>query len=98
MNDEYLKRRNLFLDALKDQNILIPFKPQAAFYLWCQVKEGVNASELSEMLANAGIGNAPGDCFGESHSSIQSIRFAFSCSTEMIQEGIGPLKEFLRRI
>jgi aspartate aminotransferase len=96
MNCEYLKRRNLFLDALKDQDILTPFTPQAAFYLWCRVKEGINVGELSEALANAGIGNAPGDCFGDSHSSTQSIRFAFSCSTEMIQAGIGPLKEFLR--
>jgi aspartate aminotransferase len=96
MNKEYLKRRNLFLEALKGQDILIPFTPQAAFYLWCRVKDGINVTELSEALANAGIGNAPGDCFGESHSSQQSIRFAFSCSTEMIQEGIGPLKEFLR--
>lgn len=98
MNNEYLKRRNLFLEALKGQDILIPFEPQAAFYLWCRVKEGINASELSEALANVGIGNAPGDCFGESHSSTQSIRFAFSCSTEMIKEGIGPLKDFLRNL
>ena len=96
MNNEYLKRRNLFLEALKDQNVLTPYVPHAAFYLWCRVKDGIDVGELSEALANAGLGNAPGDCFGDSHSSRQSIRFAFSCSTEMIKEGAGPLKEFLR--
>ena len=98
MNKEYLKRRNLFLEALKGQDILIPFTPQAAFYMWCRVKDGVDVAALSESLANAGIGNAPGDCFGDSPSSLQSIRFAFSCGTEMIQEGAGPLQEFLRNV
>ncbi len=95
MNAEYLKRRDLFLEALKGQDVLIPYVPHGAFYLWCRVKEGVDVTKLSEELANAGIGNAPGDCFGESKSSLQSIRFAFSCSTEMIKEGVLPLKKFL---
>jgi aspartate/methionine/tyrosine aminotransferase len=95
MNDTYLKRRDLFLEALKGQDVLIPYVPHGAFYLWCRVKDGVDVTKLSEDLANAGIGNAPGDCFGETKSSLQSIRFAFSCSTEMIQEGVIPLKKFL---
>jgi aspartate aminotransferase len=33
MNAEYLKRRNLFLEALKGQDVLVPYTPKAAFYL-----------------------------------------------------------------
>jgi aspartate aminotransferase len=95
MNKEYLKRRNLFIEALAGQDILIPYVPQGAFYLWCRVKDGINVAELSEAMAQAGIGNAPGDCFGESSETAQSIRFAFSCSTEMILEGTKPLQNFL---
>ena len=97
MNAEYLKRRNLFLEALSGQDILTPYVPHGAFYLWCKVKAGINVSELSEAMAQAGIGNAPGDCFGEAHSTQQSLRLAFSCSSEMILEGSGPLNQFLQR-
>lgn len=98
MNAEYLKRRDLFLNGLSNQDILKPFKPQSAFYLWCEVKDGIKADELSAKLANVGIGNAPGDCFGVTPTSLRSIRFAFSCSTKMIEEGIGPLNEFLKKL
>jgi aspartate aminotransferase len=95
MNKEYLKRRNLFLEALSGQDILIPYIPHGAFYLWCRVKDGIDVAALSEAMAQAGIGNAPGDCFGECATTVQSIRFAFSCSTEMILEGTEPLRKFL---
>ena len=97
MNAEYLKRRNLFLEALSGQDILTPYVPHGAFYLWCKVKKGINVSELSEAMAQAGIGNAPGDCFGEAQSTHQSLRLAFSCSSEMILEGSGPLNQFLQK-
>ena len=97
MNAEYLKRRDLFLEALAGQDILSPYVPHGAFYLWCKVKSGINVSELSEAMAQAGLGNAPGDCFGEAASTHQSLRLAFSCSSDMILEGSGPLNQFLQR-
>jgi len=96
MNEEYLKRRDLFLEALAGNELLTPYIPHGAFYLWCKVKDGIDVSKLSEAMAQAGIGNAPGDCFGEAKSTNQSLRLAFSCSTEMILEGAGPLREFLK--
>ena len=96
MNKEYLKRRDLFLEALAGNEILTPYIPHGAFYLWCKVKDGIDVPKLSEAMAQAGIGNAPGDCFGEAPSTVQSIRLAFSCSTEMILEGAAPLREFLK--
>ncbi len=96
MNAEYLKRRNLFLESLKGQDILTPYVPKAAFYLWCRVKDGIDVEKLSEDLAQKGIGNAPGSCFGDTHSSLQSIRLAFSCDTQMIIEGARELNSFLK--
>lgn len=96
MNKEYRKRRDLFLEALAGQDILIPYIPHGAFYLWCRVKDGIDVPALSEAMAQAGLGNAPGDCFGESPSTVQSLRLAFSCSSEMIQEGTEPLRTFLK--
>ena len=96
MNSEYLKRRDCLIEALMGQDILKPYKPKAAFYLWCKVKDGIDVEKLSEDLAKAGIGNAPGSCFGDSPSSLQSIRLAFSCDTQMVIEGSKALNEFLR--
>ncbi|MBC7428568.1 MAG: pyridoxal phosphate-dependent aminotransferase, partial [Bacteriovorax sp.] len=96
MNAEYLKRRNLFLEALKGQDVLKPYVPKAAFYLWCTVKDGIDVEKLSEELAARGLGNAPGSCFGDSHTSKQSIRLAFSCDTKMIVEGAAELTKFLK--
>lgn len=96
MNSEYLKRRNFFLEALIGQDILVPYKPKAAFYLWCKVKDGIDVERLSEDMAQKGLGNAPGSCFGETPSSLQSLRLAFSCDTKMVIEGSKALNEFLR--
>jgi len=96
MNNEYLNRRNFFLEALIGQDILQPASPKAAFYLWCKVKDGIDAEKLSEDLAKAGIGNAPGSCFGDTKTSLQSIRLAFSCDTQMVIEGTKALNDFLR--
>jgi aspartate aminotransferase len=96
MNAEYLKRRDLFLEALKGQDVLKPYVPKAAFYLWCSVKDGIDVEKLSEELAARGLGNAPGSCFGDSHTSKQSIRLAFSCDTKMIVEGAAELTKFLK--
>jgi aspartate aminotransferase len=38
-----------------------------------------DADELSSRLADAGVGSAPGDAFGE--SCRDAIRFAYSCAT-----------------
>lgn len=96
MNAEYLKRRNLFLESLIGQDILTPYIPKAAFYLWCRVKEGIDADILSEDMAKNGLGNAPGSCFGETASCKQSLRLAFSCDTQMILEGASVLNKYLR--
>ncbi|WP_186645698.1 pyridoxal phosphate-dependent aminotransferase [Fluviispira vulneris] len=102
MLSEYKIRREIMYNAAAAIPGLIPFKPQGAFYLWCDVEPELleklkikSVSQLSDFLAECGIGSAPGDCFGESCAN--GIRFAFSCSTEMVTEGSAALKEFLTR-
>jgi aspartate aminotransferase len=52
-----------------------------------------DADDLSAKLAEAGLGSAPGDAFGE--SCHDAIRFAFSCDTTMVREGAPVLRRFL---
>jgi aspartate/methionine/tyrosine aminotransferase len=92
MRAEYEKRRNLMVKALSGIDGLQPFNPRGTFYVWVDVEPALyarlgvrDADELSSLLASKGIGSTPGDAFG--HSCHDSLRFAFSCSTEMVVEG-----------
>lgn len=100
MLKEYKKRRDIFCDALTGIDGLKIFKPHGAFYLWCTVDfaafEHLNLrtmTDFSNYLIERGIGNAPGDSFGTNCDT--AIRFAFSGSTQMIQEGSIILRNIL---
>lgn len=99
MCGEYLKRRDLFFSHLKDIPGLKPFLPHGTFFLWCEVEAELlkklnaqNVDELSNRLAELGLGSSPGDAFGENCHN--AIRFAFSCSDKMIAEGAPLLRKF----
>ncbi len=100
MLTEYRMRREIIFNATSEIPGLLPFKPQGAFYLWCEVEPSLldklhikSVSQLSDFLSERGIGSAPGDSFGVSCSN--AIRFAFSCSTKQVIEGSEGLKEIL---
>ena len=100
MRAEYAVRCEILVDALKEIPGVRPFSPHGAFFVWAELdpklyaRVGVkNADELSSLLAEKGIGSAPGEAFGESCHN--AIRFAFSCSTEMVREGAAALKKAL---
>lgn len=97
---EYKKRRDIFCNTLAGINGLTIFKPQGAFYLWCNVEDSLlenlklkSMEEFSNYLIEKGIGNAPGDSFGTNCEN--SIRFAFSGGTKMVEDGSLLLKQLL---
>lgn len=92
MCTEYATRREIMLRALSGIPGIRPFAARGAFYVWVELdasayaRLGVpDAAALSEKLAAAGIGSAPGDAFGDTCAN--AIRFAFSCDTTMVREG-----------
>ncbi len=100
MKAEYEVRRDLMTQALQDIPGLHVFKARGTFFLWAEIDPSLytrlkikNADELSNLLAEKGIGSSPGDAFGESCHN--AIRFAFSCSTEMVKEGVPELRKVL---
>ncbi len=100
MQAEYALRRSLLLEALQGIEGLRPFAPKGGFCLWAQLDPSLyarlglaNADELSEWLAQQGIGSAPGDAFGE--TCHDAIRFAFSCDTGMVRHGALALRQAL---
>ncbi len=104
MLSEYKKRKEILYNALCDIPGLNVFNPQGAFYLWISVQpklletlgfESTNA--LSDYLIAQGIGNAPGNCFGSICDN--AIRFSFSVSTQMVEEGSVVLRSlFLKKL
>jgi aspartate aminotransferase len=77
-----------------------PFVPPGAFYIWAELDptiyerlEVADADALATLLADQGIGSAPGDAFGE--SCTDALRFAYSCDTSMVRDGSVLLREAL---
>jgi aspartate aminotransferase len=100
MRAEYALRRDLMLDALTGIDGVRPFVPGGGFYLWCELDPALyarlgvrDADELSSKLADAGVGSAPGDAFGQ--ECRDAIRFAYSCGTEMVRAGTPLLRAML---
>jgi aspartate aminotransferase len=100
MNQQYLTRRDIMIEALTGIPGLRPFVPEGSFFVWAVLEPelyerlGVaDADDLSNTLAELGMGSSPGDAFGQ--SCVDAIRFSFSCSTEMVKEGAAHLRELL---
>lgn len=100
MRDEYLVRRDILVSALSGIEGVRPFVPRGTFFLWVELDPSIyrrlevaDAAALSDQLAEAGIGSAPGEAFGNSCND--AIRFAFSCATPMVREGAAALREVL---
>ncbi len=92
MAEEYQKRRDILYSALEEAPYLEAFKPGGAFYLWARIRPdwpGYDGrqddwSMTNYLIDKAGIGSAPGSAFGSAGAG--HIRFAFSCSTEQVEE------------
>lgn len=100
MRDEYEARRDLMIEALSGIDGVRPFTPGGTFFAWVELEPSLyerlgvpDADALSGMLAERGIGSAPGDAFGR--SCAHALRFAFSCSTEMVRDGSQALRAVL---
>jgi aspartate aminotransferase len=100
MRAEYAARRDLLLGALTGIDGVRPFVPRGAFYVWAELDPSLysrlgvrDADQLSDRLAEQGIGSAPGSAFGE--ASANAIRFAYSCATPMVRDGARAVRAVL---
>lgn len=98
---EYQYRRDVLYAAVEKAPYLQPFKPAGAFYLWARIGEdwpGYQGarddwSMTNYLIDQAGIGSSPGSAFGAAGQG--HIRFAFSCSTEQVEEAARLLPQVL---
>lgn len=103
MAQEYQKRRDILFSALEEAPYMQTFKPGGAFYLWARVQPewpGYNGmrddwSVTNYLIDTAGVGSSPGSAFGAAGDGY--LRFAFSCSTEQVEEAARLLPEILNK-
>ncbi|HLF73337.1 MAG TPA: pyridoxal phosphate-dependent aminotransferase [Anaerolineales bacterium] len=103
MAREYQKRRDILYSALEEAPYLQAFKPGGAFYLWARIRpewpgyasKHDDWSMTNYLIDAAGLGSSPGSAFGEAGAG--HIRFAFSCSTDQVEEAARLLPEVLSR-
>jgi aspartate/methionine/tyrosine aminotransferase len=103
MAQEYQKRRDILFSALEEVPYLRAFKPGGAFYLWARIQpewpgyNGMNDdwSVTNYLIDTAGVGSSPGSAFGAAGDGY--LRFAFSCSTQQVEEAARILPEILSK-
>ncbi len=99
---EYQKRRDILFAALEEAPYVRAFKPGGAFYLWGRIQPewpGYDGkkddwSMTNYLIDKAGVGSSPGSAFGAAGAG--HIRFAFSCSTEQVEEAARILPDILQ--
>lgn len=102
MAKEYERRRDTLYEAIKTAPYLEAFEPGGAFYLWARIQpdwpgydgQRDDWSMTNYLIDKAGIGTAPGSAFGA--AGVNHIRFAFSCSTDQVEEAAGLLPAALK--
>ena len=93
---EFQRRRDFLLPALRGLGFDISVEPQGAFYLYadCSRLTQDSFTFATELLENAGVAITPGIDFG-SHKATRHVRFAYTTSMQQLQLGVERIAEFI---
>jgi len=93
IRSKFQERRDAIWEGLSDFSELKPVKPQATFYLFCDIRgSGLGSFDFStQLLENFLTSCIPADPFGQKGY----LRISFSTSLEQIAKGVGRIGEFL---
>ncbi len=93
---EFKRRRDYLLPALRELGFTIPVVPQGAFYLYagCERFSDDSYTLAHRLLNEAGVVITPGVDFGH-HAPEKHVRFAYTTSMANLREGVTRLKNFL---
>ena len=92
-SDEFERRRDLLLEYLSGEEKLRPFRPEGAFYLFCDISGcGLDSMTFSQrLLEEKKVAVIPGGPFGEDGF----VRISFATDIKTIQEGVSRIKEWV---
>ena len=98
--ERYTRARNYLYDQLskpffREAGIIAPL-PQGAMYLFFKIEGETDSLALcKQLVAEAGIGLAPGSAFGPEGEG--AIRWCFASSVEKLELGIQRLQHFMKQ-
>lgn len=97
MRREYNYRRRIIVDGFRNMG-LDCFEPKGAFYVFPSIKRtGLSSLEFAErLLEREKVAVVPGDAFGDSGEGY--IRCSYAYSTEAINEALGRIESFVKKI
>jgi aspartate/methionine/tyrosine aminotransferase len=95
---EFQKRRDFLLPALRELGFHIPVTPAGAFYLYADCSHFTDDSYQFAMtlLETAGVAITPGLDFGQ-YKANHHVRFAYTTSLENLEEGVERLRRALTK-
>jgi aspartate/methionine/tyrosine aminotransferase len=95
--DEFRRRRDFLLPALRELGFRIPVTPDGAFYIYagCERFTGDSHAFALSVLEEAGVAITPGLDFGSNHPE-RYVRFAYTRAMADLEEGVVRLRRFLR--
>jgi aspartate/methionine/tyrosine aminotransferase len=91
------QRRDILCDALASIGMDPGPKPAGAFYLYVDVGDFTDDSQLfaKELLDIAGVAVTPGTDFG-CHRAGHHVRFAYTTDSERLRQGVERIGDFIR--
>ena len=94
---EFRRRRDFLVPALKSLGFKVPVTPDGAFYVYadCSSFSSDSSNFGAQLLESAGVATAPGCDFGDYRAS-EHIRFAYTRSMQELELGVSRLQKFLR--
>lgn len=95
--DAFRQRRDFLYGALKELGFKIDHLPEGAFYLYadCSALHHDSSQFALELLEQAGVAITPGKDFSTG-SARHWVRFAYTISTEQLQEGVERIHRYLQ--
>lgn len=96
--DEFKRRRDFLLPALKQLGFEIAVKPQGAFYIYanCERFTDDSFSWAKQLLNEQGVAITPGIDFG-THQANKHCRFAYTQSLELLEQAVDKIASFIQR-
>ncbi|MDH5471216.1 MAG: pyridoxal phosphate-dependent aminotransferase [Gammaproteobacteria bacterium] len=94
---EFKRRRDYLLPALKSLGFEISVDPQGAFYIYANCHRFTDDSFgfVNRLLEEAGVAITPGIDFGEFNAH-QHVRFAYTRPVSVLEDAVARLNDFLK--
>ena len=96
--EEFRRRRDFLLPALRALGFSVPVTPEGAFYIYadCSALTDDSFAFSEALLEEAGVAVTPGIDFG-CHRAREHLRFAYTTGLDRLEEGVERIARFLRQ-